>query len=56
METEQIAKILDLHSIPHYIKGGRIYADTMCAGVALFEDVEDLTDYTSSQLYAWLGY
>ncbi len=56
MTPKQIAKILDLHSIPHYTKDGRIYADAMTAGTALFEEVEDLTDYTRSQLYAWLGY
>lgn len=56
MNIEQIAKILTLHSVPYRIEGGRIYADTMAAGSAPFEETEDLTDCTCSQLYAWLGY
>lgn len=56
MTAEKIAKILALHSVPFFLKGGRIYADAMIAGTALFEEVEDLTDYTRSQLYTWLGY
>lgn len=56
MTIEQIAKILTLHSVPHLIRSGRIYADIMTAFSTPFEETEDLTDYTSSQLYAWLGY
>lgn len=56
MNIERIAEILTLHSVPYRIEGGRIYADTMAAGSTLFEEVEDLTGYTRSQLYAWLGY
>ena len=54
MKIERIAKILDLHSVPYYIEGGRIYADSMEA----FAPVKyiDMTDYTRSELYAWLGY
>ncbi|MBR1948369.1 MAG: hypothetical protein IKA30_01090 [Alphaproteobacteria bacterium] len=51
-----ISKILDNHSIPYYIKGDRIYADSMQAFTKLFENVVDLTDYTKSELYDWLGY
>ena len=56
MPIEEIARILDAHSVPYFIKDGRIYADSMIAFTALFEEVEDVTDYTRSQLYAWLGY
>lgn len=56
MKIELIAKILNLHSAPYYIQSGRIYADTMTAYSGTFEEVGDLTNYTSSQLYAWLGY
>lgn len=56
MNIERIAEILTLHSVPYRIEGGRIYADTMAAGSDPFEETADLTDYTCSQLYAWLGY
>ena len=56
MKIEYIAKILALHSVPHFTKDGRIYADSMIAHTELFEKVEDLTDFTRSELYSWLGY
>lgn len=56
MTIAQIAKILELHSVPHYIEGDRIYADSMIAFTGMFEIVEDLTDRTRSELFAWLGY
>lgn len=56
MPIAKIAHILDTHSVPYFIKNGRIYADIMVAFSALFEGVEDLTDWTRSQIYAWLGY
>jgi hypothetical protein len=56
MPIAKIANILDAHSVPYFIKNGRIYADTMVAFSALFESVEDLTGWTRSQIYAWLGY
>ena len=56
MTIANIAKILDLHSVPHCTKGGRIYADTMRIGYGTLEEVEDLTDYTRAELSAWLGY
>ena len=54
MKIARIAKILESHSIPYRIEGGRIYADSMEA----FAPTEyiDLTDYTGAELYAWLGY
>lgn len=56
MTISKIRSILDAHGVPCFISGGRIYADSMIACTALFECVEDLTDYTRAQLYAWLGY
>ena len=56
MKIVTIAHILNQHSVPYIIKGNRIYADSMAAFSKPFEEVEDLTDYTCSQLYAWLGY
>lgn len=52
MTIEDIALTLETHSVPYYIKNDRIYADTMDAAKADLEEVEDLTDYTCSQLYA----
>ena len=55
MKIEHIAKILDLHSVPYFIEGGRIYADSMEAFAPTVKYI-DMTDYTRSELYAWLGY
>jgi len=56
MPISRIQSILNDHSVPNYIASGRIYADTMGACSAPFEEVEDLTDFTRPQLFAWLGY
>lgn len=56
MSNEKIARILDQHSIPHYIENGRIYADCMIAGTQVFEEVEDMTGCSKNELYDWLGY
>lgn len=56
MTIEYIIKVLCQHSIPFKIEGNRIYADSMFAGTETFEQVEDVTDWTKSELYAWLGY
>ena len=56
MTIENIALALEVHSVPYYIENDRVYADTMDAAKAALEEVVDLTDYTHSQLYAWLGY
>lgn len=53
---EKIKKILDAHGVPYILEGGRIYADSMVCGTALFEAVEDVTDWTLAKLYSWLGY
>lgn len=51
-----IKSILDAHGVPNFIADGRIYADSMMAHTAPFEEIEDLTDYTRAELFAWLGY
>ncbi|MGN0404035.1 MAG: hypothetical protein ACI4F1_02315 [Bariatricus sp.] len=56
MKNETIMRILKDHSVPCFQTDGHIFADTMIAGSALFEDVEDLTGYDKKQLYNWLGY
>lgn len=57
MTITSIKSILDAHGVPNFITAaGRIFADSMIAGSAPFEDVEDLTDYTRAELLAWLGY
>ncbi len=56
MPIKKIKRILDLHSVPNYEKDGRIYADSMISGYSLFQEVEDVTDWTFEQLAAWLGY
>lgn len=56
MSIIKIQSILNDHGVPNFIADGRIYADSMVAFTALFEEVEDLTDYTRADLYAWLGY
>lgn len=56
LTPERIKHHLDDHGVPGFISRGRIYADTMCANTSLFEEVEDLTGFTRSQLFAWLGY
>lgn len=56
MSDDKIAKILGLHYVPYYEKSGRIYADSMIAFTAEFEGVEDMTGWTSQQIYDWLGY
>ena len=56
MTNTMIAKLLAQHSVPYYEQDGHIYADTMCSGLAVFEDVEDLTGFSRSELLNWLGY
>lgn len=55
MQVKTIAAILAAHSIPFYIKSGRIYADSMEAHITTPEYI-DLTDYTLQRLRDWLGY
>lgn len=57
MRRETIIKILDLHFIPWMItQNGRVIVDSMIGGTRVFEFTEDVTDWTRSQLYDWLGY
>lgn len=57
MRRETIIKILDMHFIPwRMTQSGRIQADSMIGGTRVFEIVEDVTDWSRSQLYDWLGY
>ncbi len=51
-----ISRILKNHNIPFYVKNSRIYADSMCGGTEIYEEVIDVTDYSRAQLYEWLGY
>ena len=56
MTNQTIKQILKNHSIPYYERNGDIYADSMIAGTALFEHVENVTLWTRTQLFQWLGY
>lgn len=56
MTNSRIQAILDAHGVPNFISAGRIFADSMGAFTAPFEDIEDVTDFTRAELYAWLGY
>lgn len=56
MKNETIAKILSAHDIPHYIRNGHIFADSMQSGTAEFEFVDDLTGITKTELFDYLGY
>lgn len=56
MRIERIKEILDFHSIPNYTQNGSIYADSMEAGTEVFEKIENVTGWSRSQLYTWLGY
>lgn len=56
MTIEYITKVLTQHSIPFQIECNRVYADSMLGGTKIFEQVMDVTDWTKSKLYAWLGY
>jgi hypothetical protein len=56
MVNATIKQILKDHGVPHYERNGNIYADSMIGGTTLFERVENVTLWTRSELYAWLGY
>lgn len=57
MRQDTIIKILNLHFIPWYMtRSGRIMVDSMIGGTRVFEVVEDVTDWSRSRLYDWLGY
>lgn len=56
MTIKTITAILDQHSVPYLIQGGRVLADSMIAFTPLFSEVVDVTNYTLNQLKSWLGY
>lgn len=56
MSIIKIQAVLDAHGVPNFIAAGRIFADSMGAFTAPFEEIEDLTDYSRAELFAWLGY
>lgn len=56
MTLQRIEYILTNHSIPYYIENGRVYADDVASYSEVFESVTDVTDFTTEQLKAWLGY
>ena len=56
MKLSTICKILDAHGVPYRIRDGRIEADSMEAYTETFEEVEDVTDFTRTELFDWLGY
>lgn len=56
MSIVKIRSILDSHGVPNFIAAGRIFADSMGAFTAPFEEIEDVTDFTRAELYTWLGY
>lgn len=56
MKKERLCKILDMHGIT-YVENGRVIADDVYTKDGnTFVVKIDLTDYTRSQLYDWLGY
>lgn len=56
MSIPSIAKILDSHSVPYFINNGHIYADSMVAFSALFDEVVEMTCWSCDEIYSWLGY
>lgn len=53
---ERIQRILENHNVPFYTWHGRIIADAMSAGVPVFDETVDVTDWSIRELYEWLGY
>lgn len=53
---KRLINVLKNHNVPYYERKGRVYADTMISCKSLFEEVDDLTDYTIEQVLEWLGY
>ena len=56
MSVQTIVRILKLHSVPYFMKGDRVLADSMICGTGIFENTIDVTDYTFKELMDWLGY
>ena len=55
-KIERIKNVLELHGVPCYEEGGRLYADSMISGTCVFEKVEDVTEWSRDKLLSWLGY
>lgn len=45
--------VLTAHGVDHAIVSGRLFADAMVVGET---GVDDLTDLSRPELFAWLGY
>ena len=56
MSIQKIVRILKLHSVPYFMKGDRVLADSMIGGTGIFENTIDVTNYTFKDLMYWLGY
>lgn len=56
MSIENKMKVLKNHSVPYKMENGRLIVDSMIAFTKAFEETEDITDWSKSQLYMWLGY
>lgn len=57
MNNKKIRNILDQHHIENRESSGRVYAvNAWTQNGRYYEELEDVTDYTKSELYAWLGY
>lgn len=56
MTPKKIIKILKAHGAPYKVVNGQILADSMISGTKLFEQTENVTDWTGEQLFIWLGY
>ena len=56
LNKEQICRTLESHGIPFYEENERIYADKMISNTAVFENVDDVTDFNEKKLREWLGY
>lgn len=56
MKIETISKILKAHSVPCKVENGRIYADSMLVNTEEFEIIVDVTEYSKSELFEFLGY
>jgi hypothetical protein len=56
MIPEKIKKILRDHGVPYYEENGEIFADSMISGTKHFEQTENVTHWSYSELMSWLGY
>lgn len=56
MTNAQIKQILKNHSVPFYELNGNVYADSMIGGTGRFEIVHNVTTWSRTELFNWLGY